>query len=149
MMLIFCSSIALFAQPSPSPKICYTVEELRAITLKLVDGAECDTLLSFCTEEVNAKDGIIATQSASLQFFSEETRLLEGIISNHEVNLGEYKMIVEEKDAEIKKLKLRFGVISIGFGAAAIYAIFKWMIKAFILLRWSDLIAFITPCFEA
>ena len=55
------------ARVSKDTSRCYTPIELRAIALKLVSGAECDTLLKIAKLTMSAQDTVIKSQKITIE----------------------------------------------------------------------------------
>lgn len=72
LLLLLISWTALSAQTPGSSHVskdtsrCYTPTELRAIALKLVSGAECDTLLKVAKLTMSAQDTVIKSQKITI-----------------------------------------------------------------------------------
>ena len=87
---------------------CYTPYELRAISNKLIDGAECDTLLKIANAVIKDQDKtIISLQQTTSKQDERYTK------TNHLVTLCESEKKLLEKD--LKKYKRRLLWTKVGW----------------------------------
>ena len=87
--------------------------ELRAIALKLVSGAECDTLLKIANQTVNAQRNVIGSMQATID--DQEIRFLDA------THLGDqYKAQKEAAEKEVKTTKTKLLWTQIGWAATGV-----------------------------
>ena len=92
---------------------CYTPFELRAISNKLIDGAECDTLLKVANRTIVAQDTVIKSQAKTI--VKEDLRYKT---TEHLVNLCTTEKEVLKKD--VKKLKNRLIWTKVGWAFTSV-----------------------------
>lgn len=92
---------------------CYTSTELKAIALKLISGAECDTILKISKLTVNAQDSVINSQNKTILAQENRYNSTENLIKQKEVEITTYKK-------ELKKSKNKLVLTKIGWAATSI-----------------------------
>ena len=80
---------------------CYTPTELRAISNKLIDGAECKDLLKISNDIIETQDTLVVSLQQTI--ISQDDRYIK---ANHLVNLCEAEKVVIQKDLKKYKRKL-------------------------------------------
>jgi len=92
---------------------CYTPTELRAIALKLVSGAECDTLLKVSKLTITAQDTVIQSQAKTILLQENRYKSTERLVRKKEIQIG-----ILQKD--LKKAKRRLVWTKVGWAATAV-----------------------------
>lgn len=119
LLLLLISWTALSGQTPGSSRVskdttrCYDPSELKAIALKLISGAECDTLLKVAKLTMAAQDTAIKSQAKTIE--KQDIRYLE---TEHLVDICTLEKEVIKKD--LKKVKRQLIVVKIGWAATAV-----------------------------
>ena len=92
---------------------CYTPTELRAIALKLVSGAECDTLLKIAKLTMSAQDTAIKSMKTTI-----DQQDLRYLTTEHMVDECELAKKILQKD--LKKAKRRLVWTKVGWAATSV-----------------------------
>lgn len=114
LLLLLISWTALSGQTPGSSRVskdtsrCYTPTELKAIALKLISGAECDTLLKVAKLTIIAQDTVIKSQAKTID--KQEVRYQE---TEHLVDVCTLEKEVIKK--ELKKAKRRLVWTKVGW----------------------------------
>jgi len=87
--------------------------ELRAIALKLVSGAECDTLLKIANQTINAQKNVIRSMQTTID--DQEVRFLD---VTHLAD--QYNAQKEAAEAEVKTTKRKLVWTKIGWAATGV-----------------------------
>lgn len=98
---------------SKDTKRCYDTTELKAIALKLIHGAECDTLLKIAKLTITAQDTVIKSQAKTI-----EKQDIRYITTEHAVDECEIAKEVIKKD--LKKAKRRLIWTKVGWAATTV-----------------------------
>lgn len=101
------------ARVSKDTSRCYTPAELKAIALKLISGAECDTLLKVAKLTIHAQDTVIKSQAKTI--FDQDARYYK---TEHLVDECELEKEAIKKD--LKKAKRRLVWTKVGWAATAV-----------------------------
>lgn len=119
LLLLLISWTALSAQTPGSSRVskdtsrCYDPAELKAIALKLISGAECDTLLKVAKLTITAQDTVIDSQDKTILKQENRYRSTERLVREKEIENTALKK-------ELKKAKLRLLWTKIGWAATAV-----------------------------
>jgi hypothetical protein len=92
---------------------CYTPAELKAIALKLISGAECDTLLKVAKLTIVAQDSVVKSQKVTID--EQDIRYLT---TEHAVD--ECVIQKEALKKDLKKAKRRLVWTKVGWAATAV-----------------------------
>lgn len=92
---------------------CYTPTELKAIALKLINGAECDTLLKVANLTLIAQDKVVKSQKETIE--TQDIRYLETEHAVDECNTSK-----EAVKKELKKATRRLKWVKVGWAATAV-----------------------------
>ena len=119
LLLLLISWTALSGQTPGSSRVskdtsrCYDPAELKAIALKLISGAECDTLLKVAKLTITAQDTVIKSQKKTID--KQDLRYIE---TEHLVDVCTLEKEVIKKD--LKKAKRRLVWVKVGWAATAV-----------------------------
>ena len=92
---------------------CYTPIELRAIALKLVSGAECDTLLKVAKLTMTAQDTVIKSQERTILIQENRYKSTERLVKEKEIEITNLKK-------DIKKAKRKLIATQIAWAATSV-----------------------------
>jgi hypothetical protein len=95
---------------------CYTPFELRAISNKLIDGAECDTLLKIANATIETQDTLVVSLQQTI--IKQDDRYIK---TNHLITMCEAQKVAIQKD--LKKCKRRLLWTKIGWLSTSVVSV--------------------------
>ena len=79
---------------------CYDRSEMRAIAMKVIEGTECDTILSILHEEIAVRDSVMSAQEDMISAKDSEIKLGKTMLEDSDQLAKNYE---EELKTEVKK----------------------------------------------
>jgi hypothetical protein len=100
---------------------CYTPYELRKISDKLIDGAECDTLLKIANATITAKDSAIVSLQKTVTQQDERHLKSEHAIDECETAKQAKQDEIDKRDRRLKWTKVGWAATAVAEAALILY----------------------------
>ena len=93
---------------------CYTLDELKIIASRIVDAAECDTMLSLTNIELMYKDSMLVNMDNQMYNIRQISSANKNLYDDSLVIIEDLEEALELEIKAHKRTRIKFSIIGIG-----------------------------------
>jgi hypothetical protein len=105
--------------------ICYSQQELRVISFKLIEGNECDTLLKISNKQLDYSDSIILSQKDIITKQLSKLNIKDTIIKLQYNKLNHVINNLSSSQSKLKWTKIGWAITTSIMGSLCLYLFFR------------------------
>jgi len=87
---------------------CYDRSEMRAIAMKVIEGTECDTIVSILQEEIAVRDSVMSAQEDIISAKDSEIKLGKTMLEDSDQLAKNYEEELKNEAKHHRATKIKF-----------------------------------------